>query len=197
MSSYRAVVSSPATLAGLEALFDATGSSCFCRYHHFPGDKNEWLARLAFSPDDGRAELGERTRAASDEANGLCALTETDEVVGWAKLSWASTVKKLYDQRFYRGLEVLRRAPEGVLTLGCFLVHPQHRRRGLTSVLLAGAEAHARAIGARSIEAFPRVSSEPLADEELWTGVATSLERAGFVAVMRDPPYPVYRLELA
>ena len=63
--------------------------------------------------------------------------------------------------------------------MGCFLVHPAHRRRGITSVLLARAEARARASGAGTFEAFPRASSEPLAAEEPWTGVATSLERAG------------------
>ena len=76
-------------------------------------------------------------------------------------------------------------------------LHPNHRKRGVTHALVAGAIAHARSRGARFIEAFPRVSSEPLQDEELWTGTASTLEKAGFVAVMAELPYPVYRLALA
>lgn len=186
---------SPATLPGLLALFDATGSACFCRYQHFPGDKNEWLARLAFAPDENRAELSRDALAGDDAAAGLVAL-DAGNVVGWSKLSWASTVKKIYEQRFYRGLSVLQRDAEGVLTLGCFLVHPDHRRRGVTHALVEGAKLVGRARGARSIEAFPRVSTEPLRDEELWTGPAETLVRAGFEAVMAEPPYPVYRFTL-
>lgn len=187
---------SPATLPGLLALFDAAGSACFCRYQHFAGDKNEWLARLAFAPDDNRRELARDALAGDDAASGVVALDD-GLVVGWSKLSWAHTVKKIYEQRFYRGLSVLQRNPEGVLTLGCFLVHPEHRLRGVTRALVAGAIAEARVRGARSIEAFPRVSSEPLQDEELWTGTASTLAQAGFVAVMSEPPYPVYRLSLS
>lgn len=187
---------SPRTLQGLLALFDAAGSACFCRYQHFSGDKNEWLARLAFSPEENSAELSLRVATGDDEGAGIVAL-EGGVVVGWSKLSRADTVKKIYEQRYYRGLPILKRDATGVLTLGCFLVHPSHRRRGVTHALVQGAIASARERGARSIEAFPRVSSEPLQDEELWTGTASTLVRAGFVAVMSDPPYPVYRLELA
>jgi GNAT superfamily N-acetyltransferase len=186
---------SPRTLPGLLALFDATGSSCFCRYQHFGGDKNEWLARLAFSPDENRDELSAKALAGDDEAAGIVALSG-DEVVGWSTLAWADTVKKIYEQRYYRGLAVLRREPTGVLTLGCFLVHHAHRRKGVAHALVRGAIASARTRGARAIEAFPRVSSEPLQDEELWTGVASTLVAAGFVAVNDEPPYPVFRLAL-
>lgn len=184
-----------ATLPSLLALFDAAGSACFCRYQHFGGDKNEWLARLAFSPEENARELSARVASGDDEAGGIVALA-SGVVVGWSKLTRADTVKKIYEQRYYRGLPVLRRDPSGVLTLGCFLVHPAHRRQGITAALVQAAIGHARARGARAIECFPRVSSEPLQDEELWTGPASTLARAGFAAVMSDPPYPVYRLEL-
>ena len=183
------------TLPGLLALFDAAGSACFCRYQHFTGDRNEWLARLSFAPEENRAELTARVESRDDEGAGIVAL-EDGKVVGWSKLTRADTVKKIYEQRYYRGLSVLKRDAEGVLTLGCFLVHPDHRKRGVTHALVAGAIAAARARGARVVEAFPRVSSEPLQDEELWTGTASTLEKAGFVAVMTDLPYPVYRLTL-
>jgi GNAT superfamily N-acetyltransferase len=195
--TFRTAPTSAATFDGLAALFEATGSACFCRYHHFSGDKNEWLERLAFSPETNRAELAACTAAGDDEASGVVAFDgPTDRVIGYAKLSWAATVKKIYEQRYYRGLNVLQRDPSGVLTLGCFLVHPAFRRRGVTSALLARAKIEAERRGARCIEAFPRVAREPLADEELWMGIVKSLDEAGFEAVMNEPPYPVYRLTL-
>jgi GNAT superfamily N-acetyltransferase len=194
---FRTAPTSPATLESLAALFDAAGSACFCRYHHFDGDKNQWLERLAFAPDENRAELAACTLAGKDEAGGVVAFAgTTDQVIGYAKLSWATTVKKIYEQRYYRGLPVLQRDPTGVLTLGCFLVHPTFRRRGVTSALLAQAKIEAARRGARCIEALPRVAHEPLADEELWMGIVKSLDEAGFEAVMSEPPYPVYRLTL-
>lgn len=194
---FRSAETSPATLNSLLALFEEASSSCFCRYHHFDGDKNQWLERVAFAPDTNRAELCEKTQAGDDEASGVVVFEgDSDRVIGYAKLSWARSVKKIYEQRFYRGLPVLQRDPEGVLTLGCFLVHPDFRRRGVTRALLAEARRAGERRGARCIEAFPRVAKEPLADEELWMGIVKHLDEMGFAAVMSEPPYPVYRLTL-
>ena len=41
----------------LIALFEASYSTCFCRYWHFTGNKNEWLERGAFRPEENIAEL--------------------------------------------------------------------------------------------------------------------------------------------
>ena len=37
-------------------LFAACASSCFCRYWHFEGNKNEWLARCAHDATRNRDE---------------------------------------------------------------------------------------------------------------------------------------------
>src|SRR5262249_28771934 len=54
---------SEATLSGLRALFDACHSTCFCRYWHFSGTKNEWLDRCANRPEENSAELEAAVRA--------------------------------------------------------------------------------------------------------------------------------------
>ncbi len=192
--------------AGLAALFEAAGSSCYCRYWHFAGDKNAWLERCALAPGENRAEL-EAALAASDpgadrvrgrsspEARGLVAL-DRDEVVGWLKVAPAPVVAKLYDQRLYRGLPCFAGDRTGVFTIGCVLVHPAHRRRGVARALVAGAVRIAPSWGARALEAFPRRPREAVADEELWTGPASVYAAAGFVEVHAFEPYPVLRREL-
>ena len=176
-------------LASWAALFDACGCACFCRWWDFAGDKNAWLARDA---DDNRAE-SER-----DPPSGLVArLHAGGDVVGWTRLAPRASLPKLRRQRVYAPLDLGDDA--GVLSLACFLVHPAHRRRGVATALLAGAVAHARTLGARAVEAYPRRPREDAAllhDEEAWTGPARMLARAGFVAVAGEDPYPVMRLDL-
>ena len=181
-------------LARLEALFDACESSCFCRYFHFPGDKNDWLARTALEPDENRRELREAAVRVSDEASGVVAL-RGDDVIGWMKVAPASALHKLYDQRFYRGLSVLKERREGVFAAGCALVHPLHRMRGVAQALAGGAVLLAKRRGARALEAFPRVSTDTLRPEERWTGPASAYLSAGLRPTFQDPPYPVLRID--
>ncbi|HEY3495159.1 MAG TPA: GNAT family N-acetyltransferase, partial [Polyangiaceae bacterium] len=137
----------------LAALFERHESACYCRYWHFAGDKNEWQARLAFEPEQNRAEL--RDRAARPGLAGVVALAAED-VVGWMKLERASAVPKIYAQRPYRALPCFGGPREDVWTAGCFLVDQQVRRRGVARSLLRAGIELARAAGAHAIEAFPR-----------------------------------------
>jgi GNAT superfamily N-acetyltransferase len=184
-----------AQLSGLRALFEASACACYCRYWHFAGDKNDWQERCSILHGENERELAAAARARSDEARGVVALAG-GVVVGWAKVAPAEGLKKLYDQRYYRGLAVLGGAREGVFTVGCMLVHPEHRGRGVTQALARAAVALAREAGARSIEAFPRVVEGRAHDEELWMGPASALREAGFTPVHAELPYPVLRLDL-
>lgn len=177
----------------LAALFDACHCPCFCRYWHFPGDKNDWLYRCSAEPDTSRDALVSAAQAGSDEARGVVARLG-DAIVGWMKLTPAPAVRKLYEQRYYRGLPGL--AGDGVMAIGCTLVHPDHRRRGVTTALVRGAVAAARAWGASAIEAFPREVSAEVSDEELWMGPSGAYARAGFVPYAGESPYAVMRLSL-
>ncbi len=192
MITARAVT--PADLPALEALFDAAGCGCFCRYWHFEGDKNAWLARGAFEPDLNRAELARAIEGATDEGRGVVAL-DVDTIVGWAKVAPSRSLTKLYGERYYRRLVTAER--DGVWAIGCFLVHPSRRRRGVVGALIDGAARVAREAGARTLEAFPRRVSSEVADEELWRGSVGALEARGFVAVEGDEAYPVMRLALS
>lgn len=185
----------PADAAPLAALFEAAGSPCYCRYFHFEGDKNDWLARCAIEPDTNRAEMTQALEAGSDDGRGVVA--EADgSVIGWAKIAPAPAVRKAYAQRYYARLPILQGEREGVWLLACFLVHPSWRRRGASRALIRAAVEEARRLGARALEALPRQVAPPARDEELFTGSIEALEHEGFARVGGDPAYPVLRIDL-
>jgi GNAT superfamily N-acetyltransferase len=175
----------------LRALFEACSSSCFCRWWHFEGTKNEWLDRCAHRPEENAGEL-ERALASGDASgDGLVVIDDEGRVVGWMKLSPRAAVPKLRRLPVYRALDL---GPEDTtFSIGCFLVDPRARRRGVARALVSAAAEHASARGARAIEAYPRRAAEPLHDEEAWQGPEQLFRELGFEAVHGVAPYPVYR----
>jgi GNAT superfamily N-acetyltransferase len=170
------------------ALFTACGSACFCRYWHFVGTKNDWLARCAFTPE---TNFEEHAAVVSEiSGRGLIAV-EDERVLGWMKLAPRSTLPKLRALPVYRSLDL--GPDEGVYSIGCMLVHPEHRHRGITRALVNAAETHVRAWGGTAIEAYPRRAREPLHDEEAWMGPENVFVECGFEPVAGETPYPVYR----
>ena len=192
----RVVPFEPEHADALVELFERAGNHCFCRYFHFTGDKHAWQDRLANAPEQNRAELVTQARAASPEARGVIALeAPTGRAVGWLKVSRASDLDKLYQQRLYRGLACFDRPTQGVFTLGCFFVDAEYHGRGLSRELIRAGVAFARSQGATSIEALPRgelAQSPP----ERWLGRPSALLAQGFQIVHDFAPYPVLRLEL-
>jgi len=215
-STYRTEAMDGRHLPGLLALFDAAGSPCHCRFFHFDGDNNAWLSRCFERPAESRAELEAAVHAGSPEADGVVALAwgpvgvgaspvgvgaspvgvGASPVVGWAKLAPLASMKKRYEGRYYRGLPCFQGDREGGATLGCMLVHPDHRRRGVARALARGAIDLARTRGYRFVEAFPRTRDAELRDDERWTGPATALALAGFETVWEHEQYPVVKKTL-
>ena len=174
-------------------LFGACSSSCFCRYWHFEGTKNDWMARLAFSPETNEAEQRARLAEQHPSASGLVAL-EGDLVVGWLKLAPRAAVPKLRRLPVYRALDL--GPDDGVLSIGCLLVHPSYRRRGVARALVREALVVARASGAHAVEAYPHRRDEALRDEELWMGPLALFEEEGFRPLEGNVAYPVLRCTL-
>ena len=181
---------SPETAPAWTALFEACGSTCFCRYWHFAGGKNDWLARCFERPAENRDEQLARVAAGSPEAQGLVAL-EGDVAIGWMKLAPRAVMTKLRRQGAYRPLDL--RSDHGVWSIGCFLVHPDHRRRGVARTLVLAADEHVRTRGGRAIEAYPHRAAYALRDEEAWLGPEGLLVSCGYTATHDEGPYPVYR----
>lgn len=188
------------------ALFERAASPCFCRFWHFGGTKNEWLARCAMEPDLNASEARRAIATGEESALGLVALerdTKGARAVGWMKTAPRASLPKLRGLAIYRGREL--GDDDGVFALGCFLVDPTVRRRGVAGALLDAAPGFVRARGGRAIEAYPRHAHESAAgrlhDEEAMMGPEALFTKRGYVRVDEGSPlslaqYPVYRLVL-
>jgi GNAT superfamily N-acetyltransferase len=181
-------------------LFQRASSPCYCRWWHYPGVKNDWLARCAIEPETNRAEAEEAVRSGSPTALGLVAL-DGGQAVGWMKLSSRVSVPKLRGLPIYRGVDL--GPDEGVWSIGCFLVDPHHRRRGVAGALVDAAPAFVRARGGVAIEAYPRHTHESehprIHDEEAWMGPERLYATRGYARVAEQQTtrmYPVYRLSV-
>jgi GNAT superfamily N-acetyltransferase len=82
-----------------------------------------------------------------------------------------------------------------VWSLSCFYVRRGHRKRGVTSALIAAALASARRAKAPALEAYPLDAD--LTPSASGTGYASTFARAGFKTVARHvPPRPIMRHDL-
>ncbi|MBM4358802.1 MAG: GNAT family N-acetyltransferase [Deltaproteobacteria bacterium] len=179
--------------ASLAELFVAASSPCFCRFWTFEGDDNAWQLRAATAPESNRGELV--TAVTQGGERGVVALAG-DRVVGWLKLAPSEAVPKMFSRRLYRAEPWFRSERAGVFMVGCVLVHPAERRRGVARDLVLTSIAVARELGARALEALPRKLEPPARDESFWNGPLSTLEAAGFVRVAGVDGYPVLRIDL-
>ena len=180
--------------AGLLELFARAGVACHCRYWHFEGTKNDWLERCAFRPEGNANELASAVREErAQDGRGVIVL-EGDEVIAWGKLFPKAEARKLLKQGPYNAYSQTH-TPD-TWCLGCVLVDPSRRRAGVARALVGGLAEAAKSLGAKAVEAYPRVGHGPVADEELWMGIADHLEANAFRPVAGEAPYPVYRREV-
>ena len=80
-----------------------------------------------------------------------------------------------------------------VLSIGCFVVDPAMRRRGVARALVQGAIDVGPSWGARFLEAYPRRSDHALHDGEAWTGPERVFAELGFEVARDALQYPVLR----
>jgi GNAT superfamily N-acetyltransferase len=186
----RIVPLTPATAPAWERLFEGCGSGCYCRYWHFAGTKNEWLARCFDDPEANRREQLALVEQGAVEARGLLAVEE-GMALGWIKLAPRDALPKLRNQGPYRALDL--GPADGVWVIACLLVHPAHRHQGVARALVLAAIDYVREQHGRALEAYPRRADTPLHDEEAWLGTPAFLEGCGFSEIAGEGPYPVMR----
>lgn len=181
-------------LPALLAFFEACSSTCFCRYWHFVGTKNDWLERCAHRPEENAAELSAAVLRRDPTGRGVVAIDPDGSVVGWMKLTPRRAVPKLRSLPVYKSLDL--GDEDTTYSIGCLLVRPDARGRGIARDLVRAAPSIARGWGAKAVEAYPRRSTEPLHPEEAWMGPEPTFVGAGFEAIVDVTPYPVYRTKL-
>jgi GNAT superfamily N-acetyltransferase len=118
---------------------------------------------------------------------GLLALR--DEVaVGWCQVAPREALPAI--DRAWRTRKV---DDVPVWVIACFYVRKGHRRRGITSALIAAAVDLAQSAGAPAVEAYPLDGS--VSPSATSTGYSSTFAAAGFVEVARrSPERPVMRL---
>jgi GNAT superfamily N-acetyltransferase len=115
------------------------------------------------------------------------------EPVAWCSIGPREEFPRLERSRICKPVD-----DRPVWSIVCQFVTPAFRRRGLSVPLIRGAVAHARAHGARIVEAYPIEPREDRVPEVFaWTGFAAAYLEAGFVEVARrSPTRPVVRKSL-
>jgi GNAT superfamily N-acetyltransferase len=163
-------------------LFVRAECPCFCRYWYFEGDKNAWLDRCANHREDSRRE------AVFDHA--IVAIDE-GRVVGHMKIAPRASLPKLRKLPVYRALDL--GPDDGVWSIGCMLIDPAARHRGVARKLVEAAPAYALERGGAIVEAYPRRAVDRLRDDEVWMGPEALLLSCGFRVFHEDGPYVVVR----
>jgi GNAT superfamily N-acetyltransferase len=117
-----------------------------------------------------------------------------DEPVGWTAVAPRDAFPRLD-----RSPKLRRVDDEPVWSITCFYIDRRHRGQGVAGVLLQAAIDHARARGARVVEAYPIDTSvrASVASADLYTGTLPMFERAGFHEVARRDGRPIVRLAVA
>jgi len=108
-----------------------------------------------------------------------------DVPVGWCAIEPRTSYSRILNSQIVKESREPLEAGD-VWAVTCFVVRVGYRRRGVGAALLAGAVEHAKAHGARVIEAYPvdpRVKKTSAAD--LYHGPLPTFEAAGFETVAR------------
>lgn len=185
---------SPDRWADLERLFGPNGaySNCWCTYQRVTG--REFSAGCRNQGEGNRALLRSLTDAG--RRPGLIGYR------GGEPVGWVSVGPRIEFGRILRSpvTRVSREeaADGSVWSVVCFFIPRPHRAQGVGAGLLERAVAHARAGGARALEAYPvDTAGRRAPSSSVYTGTLPLFARAGFVKVAEHVAgRPVVRLEL-
>lgn len=150
----------------LVELFGVTGDPawCWCTWQRVTG-----VAHGRPQAAANRARL--RGWAEEGPAPGLIAYRDGTPV-GWVSVAPRATFPGIAGADADAG--------DGVWAITCFVVARSARRTGLTGRLLRAAVDHARSRGARVLEGYPTEPSGRVGSAQLWTGVRSTFQAAGF-----------------
>lgn len=177
-----------ASWADLQRVLGTRGvaSRCQCQRYRLPPGES-----FGAVPVEVRAQrLREQTdcgHPGSGTTSGLVAYLG-DEPVGWCAVAPRSDHEGLV--RVYRVPWEGRDEDRGdatVWAITCLFARAGYRRRGVSRALAVAAVEHARAGGARAVEAYP-ITTTRVIDEELHVGTIETYTLAGLTEVSRPTP---------
>jgi GNAT superfamily N-acetyltransferase len=165
----------------LQAIFGDRGYASHCQCQWF---------KLGRSPRDERAAaLREQTncgRPRARQTSGLVAYLG-EVPVGWCAVEPRSAYPRLPRQRTVMRARNEDPLDDSVWAVTCFVTRAGYRRRGITYALARAAVDHARAHGARAVEAYPMITdpTKEITWGELHVGSHWVFADAGFREVSR------------
>lgn len=150
------------------------------------------IPRADFGQGSGAANKARFKRlVAKGPPPGLIAFVD-GEPAGWVQVCPRSVLPTLDRSRLLRPVD-----DEPVWSISCFFIARRWRGQGLSEALVIAAADHAKKKGAKLIEAYPWATEEKRAPATIYTGVASTFERAGFETVAsRARHRPIMRLSL-
>ena len=183
----RVVPANEAPWADIQAVFGDRGAARHCQCQRYKLAPREAFSRF---PAAERAErLRQQTRAGHAEARrttGLVAYLDR-EPVGWCAVEPRTGYPSLL--RVYRTPWEGRsedKSDDTVWSVTCVFVRAGYRKRGIAYALAAAAVDHARAGGARSLEAYPmRSEIGEVTWDEIHVGAQSIFAAAGMAEVSR------------
>jgi len=173
------------TWPDLVELFGRPGASiargCWCMYYRKKGRG----VSADQAPKNRRAL---RSLVSRDYVPGLIAYDD-DRPVGWLSLGPRDDYEKLANSPVMKPVD-----DTPVWSIVCFFIDSKSRGRGVAKSLLDAGIDHARAHGAKLLEAYPVDKKERSVSDFLWFGSKSMFDRAGFKEVARrKPTRPVMR----
>lgn len=185
----------PLTLAlwpAFEALFGPSGAcyGCWCT-----GFRLRPKMRQEFTSDDKRDVL--RNRVEAGPPPGLLAL-RGERAIGWMQIGPRADVPEWNNPgRSSTPLEDGPADDPGVWAISCFFFASKERGKGLSHQILEAGIEHARAGGARFLEASPMDKAKQPKSIGLFVGSTRVFEKAGFkTLITRKEGRPLMRLAL-
>ncbi|WP_323020563.1 GNAT family N-acetyltransferase [Pararhodobacter sp.] len=163
---------------------------CWCTYFRLPPK-----ARAAMTGDEKRDLMLGKIEAGPPP--GLLLYLDGDPQ-GWMQIGPRADVPEWNNPR--RSSTPLPDAPAddpAVWAITCFFLRPKARGRGLSHAMVEAGIDHARAQGARVLEASPMDQAKQSKSVGLFVGSTAVFERAGFATVARQKPNrPLMRFTL-
>lgn len=152
-------------------------SQCYCYSFHFTGTSEQW------NREGNRKAVADLIK--KSELRGYLAYEGTLPI-GWCNTNDRQnyqSLKKYYD---------LPEKPAGkICSIVCFMVHHNHRRKGVAQKILERISADYSTLGYDCLEAYPARGN--LSCEGHYKGPLTMYEKSGFNRIMEHEKYFVVR----
>ena len=123
-------------------------AGCFCAFYDDPGSDEEWdPSNPAFAA---RNRANRAATIAAGNAHGLLAF-DSGVPIGWVNAGPRDSYRNL---RVYA--EAIEPGETGIGCVMCFVIHPDHRKRGIGTALLAEVDDYFRSLELSTAEGYPR-----------------------------------------